>query len=98
MIDFKKLVETAEHHIKRGDSMQMDPVVVRQMAVRMIERDEKVAEEIAGMVRINPHFALSKSGDPIFTSPEEGHDLDDDIPECKWCGGTGLEVQKGDSA
>lgn len=98
MIDFRKLVATADHHIKRGDLIMMDPKVVRQMAIRLIERDEKIAEEIAGMTRINPHFALSKSGDPVFTSPEEGHDLGDDIPECKWCGGTGLEVQGSDSA
>lgn len=98
MIDFKKLVATADHHIKRGDLIMMDPKVVRQMAVRLIEREEKVAEEIAGMVRINPHIALSKSGDPIFTSPEEGHDFDGDIPECKCCGGTGLEVQGGNPA
>lgn len=97
MIDFKKLVETAEFHIKRGDNMSMDPKVVRQMAVRLIERDDKVAEEIAGMVRINPHIAISKSGDPIFTSPEHGHD-DDEFPECPHCGGTGLEVQKGEGS
>jgi hypothetical protein len=44
VIDFQKLAETAEYHIKRGDNMSMDPTVVRQMAVRLIERDEKVAE------------------------------------------------------
>lgn len=92
MIDFKKLVATADHHIKRGDLIMMDPKVVRKLAVMLIARDERIREEIAGMTRINQHFAISKSGDPIFTSPAEGNDLlDDGIPECKWCGGSGIE-------
>jgi len=32
MIDPQKLIEAAEHHIKRGDSMSMDPRVVKELA------------------------------------------------------------------
>lgn len=32
MIDYNKLIETAEYHIKRGDGMVMDPGVIREMA------------------------------------------------------------------
>lgn len=33
MIDPQKLIEAAEHHIKRGDSMSMDPQVVKELAL-----------------------------------------------------------------
>lgn len=34
MIDLQKLVAQAEHHIRRGDAMSMDPEVVRELARR----------------------------------------------------------------
>lgn len=33
MINYQKLIETAEHHIRRGDGMVMDPGVIKSLAI-----------------------------------------------------------------
>lgn len=89
-IDFDKLIAQAQHHIGRGDAMTMDPVVVKQLAGLAKARHERIVDEIAGMTRVNPHIAVSKSGDPIFTTSEGGHDLrDHEGLDCPVCGGSG---------
>lgn len=89
-IDLQKLIDSADHHIRRGDAMTMDPAVVRQLAGLAKARHEHIVDEIAGMTRITPHTAVSKSGDPVFTTPAEGHDLSayDDL-NCPVCTGSG---------
>jgi hypothetical protein len=46
MIDPQKLIEAAEHHIKRGDSMAMDPKVVKELAQSALECQNKQTEPL----------------------------------------------------
>lgn len=109
MIDFKKLAETAEFHIKRGDNMSMDPMVIKTLALMVAATKETLEQNLHladgnnctlkslrdAYLKINPTWNHEEDGKKVrLTTHMEGRE-DDEFPECKWCGGTGLEVQGG---
>jgi hypothetical protein len=53
MINPQKLIEAAEHHIKRGDNMTMDQKVVRELAL--------LAQAVRETLDENLHLADGKN-------------------------------------
>lgn len=94
MMDPKKLIDTADYHIKRGDSMVMDPVAIKTLGL-MVQAAQETLEQNLHLADGENCTLRALRDAYLKINPDWGQQEDpelDDFPECLHCGGAELEV------